>query len=570
MILLYLVAFISGLFTIIAPCIWPLLPLVLGSSITGGHKKPLGLTLGIIVSFGFITLTISYIARIIPINLEILRILAVLVIAVLGAILIIPKLSAILEGYLSRILGRFQSKQSNGFWGGFLTGLSIGVVWTPCAGPILATIAALSVTLSLNSQVILLTFFYLLGVGIPLFIFSILGRRVLTKTRVFSRYTHRAQQVFGVLMILTAIAIFANVDKSIEAKLLDKFPSYSNFITQFEGSQTDNLNSIRNIKVNQNLPSESLFNASYQAPELTGITNWLNTKDPISLASLRGKVVLVDFWTYTCINCIRTLPHVTSWYDKYKDEGLVVLGIHTPEFEFEKNTQNVQNAIAQFKINYPVGQDNNYSTWNAYSNQYWPAHYLIDSEGVVRKVHFGEGSYDEMERAIVVLLNEAGSKAKLIKDTSEDETPTSKTSPETYVSLKGKSYLQFYPGDIVAGTKPYELREGVSDSQWSLGGKWQVGEEYVTSVSDAKINYSFSAKKVFLVLRPKDSTPKKVKVILDGKPIDPKFSGPDVRNGVVTVDQDRLYNLVNLPKQESHVLILEFDDGVQVFAFTFG
>ena len=239
MIVLLLFAFISGLITIFAPCIWPLLPIILSSTSTGGNRKPLGITLGIMVSFALFTLTISSIVKIIPFDPEILRLFAVIVIGFLGLSLAIPQLSHLLEGYVSRLSGKFGGTKSHGdgFTGGFITGLSLGLVWTPCAGPILATIATLAATQALNFQVILVTFVYVIGVGIPLFIFATVGRVLFTRSRFINQYTGRIQQVFGVIMILTAISIFTGYDRTLQAKLLDAFPGYAQFVVDLESNK---------------------------------------------------------------------------------------------------------------------------------------------------------------------------------------------------------------------------------------------------------------------------------------------------------------------------------------------
>src|SRR3990167_3246708 len=327
MIVLLLFAFLSGLVTIAAPCIWPLLPIILSSSILGSdHRRPLGITIGILISF-------------------------------------------------ARRVGRTSSGQNPDFIHGFITGLSLGVVWTPCAGPILAAIATLAATRAVNFEIIIVTVVYLIGVGIPLFIFAYAGQQFIAKSRFLNKYTGNIQKIFGVIMIATALLIATNYDKVLQAKLLDAFPAYSDFIIKLENNgqvkkQLDAIkgkddmvgkpfNPMGDKKINE------LFNVSYPAPELTGITNWLNLpagRQVLTLKELRGKVVLIDVWTYTCINCIRTLPHVTSWYDKYNKDGFVVIGLHTPEFEFEKNTFNVEGAIKQYNIHYPVAQDNDYAT----------------------------------------------------------------------------------------------------------------------------------------------------------------------------------------------------------------
>ncbi|EKD85600.1 MAG: Redoxin protein [uncultured bacterium] len=573
-------AFISGLVTILAPCIWPLLPIVLSSSLAGGKPKSLGITLGIMVSFSVFILSISYLVKLFGLDPNIIRLFAVIVLVIMGLSMIVPLISRILEGILSRFSGRFgQSFQKrSGFGGGFITGCSLGIVWTPCTGPILATIATLAATTNLNTGIILVTIVYVMGLGIPLFFFSYGGGRLVARTRFVSGFTGRIQQVFGVLLLLTALAIYTNYDKVLQVKLLDSFPSYTQFLIGLESNPAvkKQLNILKGNKEKTDemigkpfdmTDSNGLPNLG-KAPEFVGINNWLNSK-PLTMSELRGKVVLIDFWTYTCINCIRTLPHVTGWYNKYKDQGFVVVGVHTPEFEFEKDTKNVENAIKQYKIDYPVAQDNDYATWNAYSNQYWPAKYLIDANGVIRYIHFGEGNYDETEKAIQDLLKEAGKNVSTSLQEMEDQTPRSQNSPETYLGSERMQYLT-PNGKVEVGSYRFSLPKNIPINHFSLGGEWDVMSEYSSSRKDSILEYNFQASKVFLVMRPGDDKPKQVKVYLDGKLVT-TGSGKDVTDGSITVDSDRLYELIDLTTPENHTLRLEFQNaGTEVFAFTFG
>ena len=574
-------AFISGLVTILAPCIWPLLPIILSSSLNGGKAKSLGITLGIMVSFSVFILSISYLVQLFGIDPSIIRLFAVIVLVIMGLSMIVPALSRILEGMLSRLSGRFgQTQVRSGFGGGFLTGCSLGIVWTPCTGPILATIATLAATTSLNLGIILVTIFYVIGLGIPLFFFSYGGGKLIAKTRFVSGFTGRIQQVFGVILLVTALAIYTNYDKVLQVKLLDSFPSYTQFLIGLESNpevkkQLDILKGKKESRADdmvgkpfRMIDSNTLPNLG-PAPEFVGITKWLNTDNALTIKSLKGKVILVDFWTYTCINCIRTLPFVTGWYEKYKDKGFVVVGVHTPEFEFEKKTENVLQAIKQYNINYPVAQDNDYATWNAYSNQYWPAKYLIDSKGVIRKVHFGEGGYEEMEKAIQELLKEAGNSVSEDIITTLDQTPKSRNSPETYLGSVRMQYL--YPnGSTGNGNQTFNLTKNIPVDSFTLGGEWTVNNEYSMSGKGAVLEYNFFASKVFLVLRPPSSGEGLVKVFMDGKLVDVFASGGDVKDGIVTINEDRLYNLIDLSSPQNHLLRLEFTPGIEVFAFTFG
>lgn len=584
---LLLFAFISGLITILAPCIWPLLPIILSSTAVGGKHKAFGVTLGIMVSFAFFTLTISYVVSVIPFDPNNLRLFAVIIIGFLGLTLILPQLSQLLEGYVSRFSGLFGVGTNRsglpagrqGFRGGFITGLALGIVWSPCAGPILATIATLAATKTVNFGIVLVTIVYVIGVGIPLFLFAIGGNAVFTKSRFFSAYTGRLQQVFGAIMILTALAIYTNYDKTLQVKLLDAIPQYSTFLYNLESSdavkqQLDILKGDKEVEVPKNKPLDMLTLSNYgRAPEFAGIEKWLNLPSDLvglKLADLRGRVVLIDFWTYTCINCIRTLPHVTAWDRKYRDKGLIVVGVHTPEFEFEKKTENVEDAIKRHNIEYAVAQDNDYATWNAYANRYWPAKYLIDKDGKIRYFHFGEGKYEETEKAIQELLKETGSEVSSETVSMPDQTPRTPLTPETYLGSWRMSYL-FPNGSLSDGTYDLTLSEDTPRDRFSLGGSWQIMNKYAVSGRNAALVLNFYAKDVILVMRPNQGIIGQVRVLLDGKLVDETNAGSDVKNGMVTVDSDREYYLLHLTDVGNHILRLEFQTlGTETYAFTFG
>lgn len=578
MVLLLFFSFLAGFVTILAPCIWPLLPIVLSSSIAGeqGHKRPFGITLGIMLSFAVFTLSVSYIVNIFHLDPNILRIAAVVIIAFFGLTMIIPALAGKFELFVSRLSNVFDQNPknvNNGFLPGFIIGLSLGVVWSPCAGPILAAIAAFAATRQVNLLVVLITIAYVTGVGVPLFAFAYGGQRFITKARGINKYTVRIQQAFGVVMILAAAAIFTNYNQTLQLRLLNKFPILGTAVNGFENSSLveNQLNALKGKQPTQSAAVNSLFNADTPAPDFVGIDKWLNTKIPLNIKSLRGKVVLVDFWTYTCINCIRTLPHITSWYDKYRDDGFIVIGVHTPEFQFEHDSNNVLNAIGMYNIHYPVAQDNEYSTWNNYNNEYWPAEYLIDANGYIRRTHFGEGEYDQMELAIRSLLKEAGKKVTggLVK--MPDQTPRAQISPETYL---GSSRMQYYSpnGSLSNGTRTFSLSDNLNPNSFSYGGVWTITDEYAVSGNKASLNYNFIASKVFIILRPGNAAKGTIKVYLDGKIIKPSFAGADVKNGMITVDADRLYNVVDLHgKTENHILKLDFQTpGIQAYTLTFG
>jgi len=569
MIILLSFAFVSGLLTILSPCIWPILPIVLSYSAIGGKRKPLGITLGIIFSFTFFTLSLSYLVKLISIDPNFLRNVAVAFLLLTGITFLIPPLSAFVESIVSRLSGIYGNKIPNksGLWGGFIAGVAIGVLWSPCAGPILATIATTAATRQVNFQIILLTLVYMSGVGIPLFVFSTFGSHLLSKGKFLSAYTGRIQQFFGVLMIMTSIVIITNYDKVLQVQLLTQYPAFSNIFYGLEQNDKvqSELNRISNRTDSFTAKSLSLANLG-PAPDFFG--NWIDGNQ-ISITSLRGNVVLVDFWTYSCINCIRTIPFVEGWYEKYRGDGFVVIGVHSPEFEFEKNTQNVTNAIKMFGITYPVVQDNDLITWNRFNNVYWPAKYLIDKDGIIRYVHFGEGRYAETEEAIKMLLGQSGKNvsSELIK--LPDQTPTNLLTQETYLGFKRMSNYSMDPQPVLGLTK-YSPPKYIQQNMFSFDGEWYVTDEYAESENNSSLSLNFVGSKVFLVITPSGNDD--ITVYLDESPVGTENAGKDVVNGKIQLDVPRLYELIDLKgRTEGRLLRLDFKEkGTRVFAFTFG
>lgn len=570
MIILIFFAFLAGLVTIVAPCILPILPVVLSAGVTGGKQRPLGIVVGLMVSFTFFTLSLSYLTRHLGIDANVLRNLAIIVLLLFGVLLLWPKGLSIFETALSRFLSQAKpNTQRADFLGGVLVGFSLGLVWTPCVGPIIASVIALAATSSVTLASVLITLAYVLGTSIPLLILIYGGQRLLKPIKNLGRITQKLQTVFGLIMIVTALGMLFKIDQTVQRVLLAKLPSSINAGLTQELEQTSLVqDQLKQLKGNT-MPSSNQIVAGQlsglpilgNAPEFTGIIHWLNS-DPLTMQSLRGKVVLIDFWTYSCINCLRTLPHVTSWYDTYKDQGLVVIGVHAPEFAFEQNSDNVARAITQNGIHYPVAQDNNYGTWNAFGNQYWPAEYLIDAEGRIRETHFGEGNYDETEANIRSLLMEAKQVSSLPTKAPImlDLTPNEDQSPETYLGTTRRANYDLN-GD------PNSLAK----NHWTLKGNWQENGEYITSgQSGDSLSYKFIGQDVYLVLNP-PAGGATIQVLLDGKSI-PDQVGTDVKGGVMTIDTDRLYHLVHLSQTEgSHLLTLIFQGaGMKAFSFTFG
>ncbi len=306
------------------------------------------------------------------------------------------------------------------------------------------------------------------------------------------------------------------------------------------------------------------------APQFKSAGQWFNATTPLSMEQLQGRVVLIDFWTYSCVNCVRTLPHITSWYEKYKDKNFTVIGVHTPEFDFEKDPQNVENALNQFQIHYPVVTDNDFQIWNAFKNQYWPAKYLIDAKGQIRRTHFGEGQYDEMESAIRQLLEEAGNTLEAQVSGLKDTTPRYPRTEETYL---GKDRMERFASkeQVRGGEQTFSLPASIPQDFFAYEGVWNVSGESAKAQMGSALEFHFQAGQVFLVIAP-EKKGNQIKVLLDGKIIDDSLAGADVKSGMVNLDQQRLYHLIDLKgKIESHLLRLEFlNKGILVYAFTFG
>ncbi len=577
MILLVLYAFLAGIVTILSPCILPVLPIVLSGSVAEGKKRPFGIVIGFIFSFTFFTLALSWIVKQTGIPADTLRIVSIVLVALFGLSLVIPQFQKLTE----RVFGVLSSKasgqpQRSGFFGGILLGLTIGLLWTPCVGPILASVISLAATSTVDTGSVAIMLAYAIGTAIPMFFILVGGRALLNKAPALVANTGKIQKAFGIIMIVVAVALYFNFDRTFQTYILTTFPKYGTGLTVLEDNPLvrQQLNS-RKSQTGSSGISNIINSLKPTAPDFIAGGKWFNTSAgsvqvPLTMASLRGKVVVVDFWTYTCINCIRTLPYVEEWYKKYADKGLVIVGVHTPEFEFEKDANNVAKAIRDFGITYPVMQDNNYATWNAYNNQYWPAKYFIDKNGKIRSTHFGEGNYDESEKMIQQLLAETGANVSNIPVDTKTYNVMAQT-PETYVGYNRIG--SFASSQQIANDQPatYTIPSSIPDDSFAYGGTWTVGGEQASPETGSTLAFNFDSMDVFLVMRPKSTAPSKVKVLLDGAIVGSDSAGSDVQNGVATVADDRLYRLIHLAKPGRHLLQLEFlDANAEVFAFTFG
>ncbi len=454
MVILIAFGFLAGAGTAVSPCVLPVLPLVLSASATGGRRRPLGIVLGLAGSFTFATVALVYVLSALGLPNGLPRTFAVVVLLVFGVALLVPPAAAWVEGMLSRLSGRFGIVRNggDGFASGLLVGASLGLVYAPCAGPILAGVITVSASQSFTAGRLAVALAYGLGSATVLFVLGLGGRRVTAR---LARRSGRMQMAMGAVMVLVAFAMLQNLDTRFETAIASDIPSFlvdptksleashsvQSGLAGIRGRLSGGSGRVQAAAGGSQAAAGERLPVLGAAHEFVGLGRWFNTlgDKPLTLRSLRGRVVLVDFWTYSCINCIRTLPYLKAWDARYRSAGLTIIGIHTPEFPFEHDAGNVQAAIKQDGIRYPVAQDNGYRTWNAYGNQYWPAEYLIDARGRLRLVEFGEGGYAEKERAIRSLLAEASATSLGSTVRTAAQIPADDTTPESYLGSARRS-----------------------------------------------------------------------------------------------------------------------------------
>jgi cytochrome c biogenesis protein CcdA/thiol-disulfide isomerase/thioredoxin len=544
MVLLILFAFVAGVGTALSPCVLPVLPIALSAGATGGTRRPLGIVTGLALSFTFVTVAFVYVIHALGLPNDLLRTIAIIGLIVFGLALVLPPIGDRLEAWLSRLVPKtISGRGGEGFGSGLLVGFGLGAVYTPCAGPILAGVITLSASQTFTAGRLATALAYGIGSAVALYFLMLGGRRL---TRRLSQRSGRFQQALGAVMVLVAVLMSANLDVRFQNAIAADLPSFL---------------------VN---PTGGLEESGSVRSRLADVRGGNAGAIAVDLADLRRKhrVVLIDFWTYTCINCIRTLPELKAWDAKYRADGLTIIGVHTPEFPFEKDASNVGSAVAENKLEYPVVQDNDYTTWNASRNQYWPAKYLIDANGVVRYVHFGEGEYAKTERAIRSLLAEAGNRRLGRLSRAKVEKPTGLATPETYLGSERAD--RFENGRITEGVHDYgKGTPRVAPDHLAYRGKWGIAPDGAVSGPGARLFLSFRAREVYLVLGSPEQA-RTTKLLLDGKPVPARLAGPDVRRGAVRVGAQRLYRLIKLPKAGDHELELRPQAGTRGYAFTFG
>ncbi|HEY7985656.1 MAG TPA: cytochrome c biogenesis protein DipZ [Methylophilaceae bacterium] len=598
--LLLMLSYLGGVLTILSPCILPVLPFVFARSDKSFLRNGLPLLVGMIVTFGA-TATLAAVGGGWAVDAnQYGRWAAIILLGFFGLTLLFPSLSdrmtRPLVAWGSRLaeLARTSDESGSDMLASFLLGVATGMLWAPCAGPILGLVLTGAALGGASVTTTLLLVAYAAGAATSLGIALLVGGKVFSAMKRSLGASEWIRKALGVAVLCGVAAIAFGLDTgllarlstaktaSVEQSLLDKFGgqtdhtggAMSGGAMKPGGSMSGAMMKAEAAGSDSSLPIEGAM------PPLTGAVEWLNSP-PLTTESLRGKVVLVDFWTYSCINCLRSLPYIRAWADKYKDQGLVVIGVHAPEFAFEKNISNVKKAVQDLGITYPVAVDNDYAIWRAFKNRYWPAHYFIDAKGQVRYHHFGEGEYDESEKVIQQLLREAGHTV-ISKDivaaqgqgiqmaSDEDETD----SPETYVGYSRADGFASKDGQIHDQAHNYTLPKNLKLNQWGLAGNWQVGsEKAVVQSSQARIVYRFHARDLHLVLGP-GSTGKPIhfRVLVDGKAPGADHGTDIDADGNGTIVGERLYQLV---RQSSAVkdktFEIEFlDPGAEAFAFTFG
>ncbi len=561
--LIFLLAYLGGLLTIFSPCVLPVLPFVFARSGQSFRSNGLPILLGMAATFTVLaSLAAVGGAWLVAVN-QYGRYAAMGLLLLLGLALIFPALSDRLMrpfvAFGSRLQARADAQSS--VKSSLLLGVAVGFLWAPCAGPILGLVLAGAALQGANLYSALLLLVFAAGAATSLGLALLAGGRVFAMMKRGLGAEEWLRRGLGVLVVVGVIVIALGWD--------------TKFLAQFSFLNT--------AKTEQKLIGKLAQSSSNQelrsAPELQGGTQWLNSP-ALNLSDLRGKVVLVDFWTYSCINCLRTLPYLKAWDEKYRSQGLVIIGVHSPEFAFEKSTENVQRAIREYGIQYPVAMDNDFKIWNAYRNEYWPAHYLIDAHGVIRQQHFGEGAYAETEQMIQALLQEARPEFNPPTLASISvggvamaaQTTRAQRSPETYLGAAKQKNFVSLEAVLHEATQRFFVPKNLARHHWGLQGDWRIdAESAVLQGAQGALAIKFYGRDVNLVMGNAQGKTARYRITLDGKSPNAAHGLDSDAQGVGVIKEQRLYQLLRLPVAGEHELRIEFlDSGATVFAFTFG
>lgn len=593
MLVLILIGLLGGLITAVSPCILPVLPVVFlaggpgtdarprpggaraeapAEGVAGAastlvadpdaaprrtrNRRPYAVVAGLVLSFSFFTLLGVTLLSALGLPQDILRYIGLALLVLIGFGLIFPPIERLLEKPFARLPQRQVNKDGSAF----VLGLGLGLLYVPCAGPVLAAITVAGARGRISVEIVALTLSFAVGTAIPLLAFALAGRRVAERVAAFRTRARKFRIVAGVLMVALAFALAFNITDAVQRALPDYTSAAQKKIEDSDTArqQLSGLYDNSNKELSRCEDGVDQLRSCGRAPAIDGIAKWLNTPGgaPIDLAAQRGKVVLIDFWTYSCINCQRSLPHIEAWNAAYKAYGLEVIGVHSPEFPFEKDAGNVASQAKKLGVTYPVALDNKLTTWDNYRNRFWPAKYLIDSNGTVRYFKFGEGQYDQTENLIRTLLQQANPKVQLPPKTGQKaDVLTADRTPETYLS---NLRIQGYVGTALVDDKPatYHFPSVIPLNSLSLDGTWTAGYDHFTAGDNARLAFTYRAKNVNLVLGGDGP----VTVLVNGK----------VTKTIQVHGTPSLYALVNDDKPAQAKLELRVAPGVEGYAFTFG
>ena len=542
MLVLIVFGLVAGVGTALSPCVLPVLPILLAGGATG--RKPVRIVGGLVLSFSLFTLFATWLLDKLGLPQDILRNVAIGFLFLMAAALLLPPLAQLIE----RALAVFSRLRPAGSGGGFLLGVTLGLVFVPCAGPFLAAIATAAARDHFGARAIVAAFSYGIGAGIPMLAIAFGGREIAARVR---RNAVLVRNVSGALVAAVAVGLVFHVDDHLTQISLPWTTYIQNHVERSAAArkQERKVSGERAALAPKKKVVGSKLPDYGAAPPIVADGAWINSQ-PLELSQLHGKVVLIDFWTYSCINCLRTLPHLKSWYAAYHAKGLDIIGVHTPEFAFEHVTSNVRAAVKRLGIPYPVVQDNKYRTWDGYANQYWPAEYLIDQNGDVRYTSFGEGDYDKTQNAIRDLLADKGAKAKSVANL----TPTEFQTPESYL---GYARLQRYSGSPLQANHEasYTFAKSLPLNSLSYAGRWTIGGENILAGQGARLRLHFQADDIYIVLGGRGT----VQALIDGKP-----------TTTLKVDSYRLYTVLAGKTSRDGLLELRFSPGVRAYSFTFG
>ncbi|CAN7661027.1 cytochrome c biogenesis protein DipZ [Paraburkholderia sp. SIMBA_054] len=613
--LLIVLAYLGGALTILSPCILPVLPFVFARADQPFARSGLPLLGGMALTFALVATLAAVGGGWVTQANQYGRWIAIVLLGVFGLTLLLPRLADRLMHPLVSAGNRLSElAQTDGakprIGSSFLLGIATGLLWAPCAGPILGLVLTGAALRGASVGTTFLLLAYAAGAATSLAIALLIGGRVFTAMKRSLGAGEWVRRGIGVAMLCGVAAIALGLDtgvltkvstvatSGIEQHLVDSLSprklagdAMMSANVSNDGPAMMKAADVQPASANVTPPAGTMMRASAAAaplpvegtlPSLTGAVQWLNSP-PLTNAQLKGKVVLVDFWTYSCINCLRTLPYVKAWSQKYRDMGLVVIGVHAPEFAFERNIDNVKKATHDLGVDYPVAIDNNYAIWRAFGNQYWPAHYFVDAQGRVRHHHFGEGEYEQSEKVIQQLLVEAGhpeaaqvatgltQRAKGVEAAADGN---DMRSPETYIGYARAENFASPGGEAENRAHTYAAPSSPDVNDWGLAGTWKVGAEHATlAAPNGRIVYRFHARDLHLVLGPGAAgKPVHFRVTIDGAtPGDAR--GTDVgADGTGVVTEQRLYQLVRQTGDVAdHTFTIEFlDPGVEAYAFTFG